>query len=206
MWCDLGCLWFIYTTTWISTLIVSVFFLLIPSFLESLSIVGALKRRWWLRIMGSSYGFFNFRLSASTKPNFQLSMNAKVASQEALVNLSDNKGRLPNLVLLELDPESFFSSCSRCHPQKLKSLRGSLKVLELDSDYWPFFHKTSLWSNSRSRCSILRRDGGLEVLSKILKLGPSYQPGSIWLRWHQTHCCPSVLCSKSLQMEYVWGR
>ena len=42
------------------------------------------------------------------------------------------------------------------------------KVLELESDYRPFFQKTSLQSSSRPCYAISGRDGGLEVLSKIL--------------------------------------
>ena len=42
-----------------------------------------------------------------------------------------------------------------------------LKVLKLNSDYRPFFHKTSLQSSSRPCCAILGRDRGLEVFSKI---------------------------------------
>ena len=87
--------------------------------------------------------------------------------------------RLPNLVPLQLDIGSFFLSYSKCHPQKLKSLRNSPKVLELESNYRLFYHKTSLQSGFQPRFSILGRDGGLEVFSKIFKFGTSYKSSSI---------------------------
>ena len=42
------------------------------------------------------------------------------------------------------------------------------KVLNLNLDYWPFFHKTFLRSRSRPCYVIFGRDGGLELLSKII--------------------------------------
>ena len=59
--------------------------------------------------------------------------------------------------------------------KKLKSIRDSLMFLNLAQDYWLFFHKTSLRSSFQTRFSISGRDGGLEVFSKILKLGPSHE-------------------------------
>ena len=50
--------------------------------------------------MGPSHGLFNLRLFASREPDFQLGMNARVAPRETLVHLSDDGGRLPNLVPL----------------------------------------------------------------------------------------------------------
>ena len=83
-----------------SILIMSAFPLLFPSLFEGLSAVGALKRRWWLRIVGLSHRLFNLKLSILKEPNFWLGMNKKVTLREALVYFSDDGGRLPNPISL----------------------------------------------------------------------------------------------------------